>query len=171
MARHSLDNGSQAQAAGYKNNLFPANHNLGRSGRYHSSVCFTTRSFRSLTFTLFRSLDWTEFSQPELTLCLITDLLCKRECRRSELWSRKVSRVLLIVKMPSCKMPFMIHVYAVSTAFTVAKASYLSSRERYRYILLFNYLALYRLIQRFIDYTGIKHGSSLNHYWVLRSDV
>ena len=48
MARHSLDNGSQAQAAGYKNNLFPANHNLGRSGRYHSSACFTTRSLLSI---------------------------------------------------------------------------------------------------------------------------
>ena len=48
MARHSLDNGSQAQAAGYKNKLFPANRNLGRSGRYRFSARFTTRSLLSI---------------------------------------------------------------------------------------------------------------------------
>ena len=48
MARHSLDNGSQAQAAGYKNKLFPANHHLGRSGRYRFSARFTTRSLLSI---------------------------------------------------------------------------------------------------------------------------
>ena len=35
MARRCLDNGLQAQAAGYKRILFPANQNLGRSGRYY----------------------------------------------------------------------------------------------------------------------------------------
>ena len=35
MARRCLDNGLQAQAAGYKRILFPANQNLGRSGQYY----------------------------------------------------------------------------------------------------------------------------------------
>ena len=36
MAGHCLDNGLQAKAAGSKPILFPANQNLGRSGRYRS---------------------------------------------------------------------------------------------------------------------------------------
>ena len=37
MAWHCLDNGLQPQAAGYiRHILFPADQNLGRSGRYRS---------------------------------------------------------------------------------------------------------------------------------------
>ena len=36
MARHCLDNGLQAKAAGSKPILFPANQYLARSGRYRS---------------------------------------------------------------------------------------------------------------------------------------
>ena len=36
MARRYLDNGLQAQVAGYKRILLPAIQNLGRSGRYYS---------------------------------------------------------------------------------------------------------------------------------------
>ena len=44
MARRCLDNGLQAQAAGYKRILFPANQNLGRSGQYYFWARFTMRS-------------------------------------------------------------------------------------------------------------------------------
>ena len=39
---------SVSRFAGYKKNLFPVNHNIGRSGRYRSSVRFTTRSLLSI---------------------------------------------------------------------------------------------------------------------------
>jgi len=52
-----FDNGLQANAAGSKPILFPANQNLGRSGRYSSYARFSMLSpFRSLTITLFTSL-------------------------------------------------------------------------------------------------------------------
>ena len=43
IARRCLDNGLQAQVAGYKRILFPAIQNLERSGRYYSWAPFTKR--------------------------------------------------------------------------------------------------------------------------------
>ena len=34
-----------------------------------------------------------------------------------------------------------------------------------------SHIALYRLIQRFIDYTVIKHGGPLNQFWITGSRV
>ena len=55
MARRCLDNGLQAQVAGYKRILFPAIQNPGRSGRYYSWARFTKRT-PILSLLLFN--DW-----------------------------------------------------------------------------------------------------------------
>ena len=45
----AFDNGLKAEAAGSKPILFPANQNLGRSGRYRPQARFSMRSPLSIT--------------------------------------------------------------------------------------------------------------------------
>ena len=147
MAWHCLDNGLQPQAAGYiRHMLFPADQNLGRSGRYRSWTCFTMCSPLSIAHhhvVHITCLNWI------FTICLsVKKLSCHQTSAPAQSsWSRKVFSVLLIVKMPWYKMLFMI-MLSVLRYPTLLMYMYLDEKDIYTdyFIVILPFIGLFSVL-------------------------
>ena len=151
---------SVSRFAGYKNNLFPANHNLGRSEWYRSSARFTTRLLLSIAHLHGIHVTWLNW----IFTTSFSSVFNDRSPQQTRAPPRRTLVSQSFQRSPYRENAFSDTCICCLDCFYGSQGFFIYHHEKdiiiYDY---FSYLALYRLIQCFIDYTGIKHGSSLNH--------